>query len=71
MLSTGTADLRAVERLARKLYDANDPGDIPWARRGWDVRKGWLNQARQKLEGVGASFDGLYIWHKIKSLFRF
>lgn len=70
-LRTGATNMRAIERLAQKMYEANNPGDIPWVGRGWDVRKAWLSKARQRFEGAGAPVDSLYIWDKIKSLFRF
>jgi len=45
---------RAVELLARKMYEANDPADMPWIRRGWDVRQAWLRKAQRRLDDAGA-----------------
>jgi hypothetical protein len=69
LLSTGAINTRAVERLARKLYEANHPGDTPWTRRGWEVRQEWQAKARNRIETVGFSLDRFDFWHEIKSLF--
>jgi hypothetical protein len=34
------------------MYEASDPGGIPWLRQGWAVRQVWLKMARERLEGV-------------------
>lgn len=40
------------ENLARKMYEANNPGGMSWVQRGWTVRETWLDKARQKLAGI-------------------
>jgi hypothetical protein len=40
---------RPTEELAQALYEASDPGGIPWAKRGRIVREAWLEAARLKL----------------------
>ena len=40
---------RPAEELAQALYEASDPGGIPWAKRGRIVREAWLDAARLKL----------------------
>jgi hypothetical protein len=40
---------RSTEELAQALYEASDPGGIPWAKRGRIVREAWLEAARLKL----------------------
>ena len=47
MASSGTGP--PAEELAQALYEASDPGGIPWARRGRIVREAWLETARLKL----------------------
>ena len=46
---------RAVEALAQALYEANDPGGIPWARRTRIVRDPWLLLAEQQLSRIGGA----------------
>ena len=70
MLNTGVINTRAVERLARKMYEAKHPDGMPWTRRGWEVRQAWQTKARQRIEGVGLSLDRFELWREIKSLFR-
>jgi hypothetical protein len=70
LLNTGVINTRAIERLARKMYEAKHPGATPWTRRGWEVRQAWHTKARQRIEGVGHSLDRFELWRKIKSLFR-
>ena len=60
---------RGIERLARKLYEASHPADMPWPRRGWDVRQAWLGKARQ-VAGVGPTVERLPVWREIKLLLR-
>jgi hypothetical protein len=45
-----------VERLASRMYDASDPGSIPWPRQGWTIRHAWLERARDRLEGATGGF---------------
>ena len=40
---------RPAEELAQALYEASDPGGIPWVKRGRIVREAWLEAARLKL----------------------
>lgn len=40
---------RPAEELAQTLYEASDPGGIPWAKRGRIVREAWLDAAKLKL----------------------
>ncbi len=50
------------------MYEANDPGGMPWVYCGWDVRKAWMNKAQQRREGIGVA-EGFHFWQKMKSLF--
>jgi hypothetical protein len=61
---------RGIERLARKMYEANHPGGTPWPRRGWDIRQVWLGKARQRIEGGGAPVERSRVWREIKLLLR-
>jgi len=40
---------RATEDLAQSLYEASDPGGVPWARRPRVVRDAWLVRAERQL----------------------
>jgi hypothetical protein len=40
---------RSVEQLAQTLYEASDPGGIPWAKRTRIVREPWLEAARLQI----------------------
>jgi hypothetical protein len=40
---------RPVEELAQSLYEASDPGGIPWAKRTRIVREPWLEAARLQI----------------------
>ena len=40
---------RPVEELAQSLYEASDPGGIPWAKRTRIVREPWLESARLQI----------------------
>lgn len=40
----------AVEALAQALYEREDPGHIPWAKRAAIVREPWLRRARTQLK---------------------
>jgi hypothetical protein len=40
---------RSVEELAQSLYEASDPGGIPWAKRTRIVREPWLEVARLQI----------------------
>ena len=51
-------DRRAVEALAQALYEAEDPGDVTWAKRTGVVREPWLRRARQQLKDSQPSRDG-------------
>jgi hypothetical protein len=44
------AHRRAVEALAQALYEAEDPGEIAWAKRSQIVREPWLMRARRQLQ---------------------
>ena len=72
MSNTEPRRLRIVERLAQKMYEASEPGNILWLRRGWIVRKTWLKKAQERLEGGGNSVNRPYawwnVWEKIKIL---
>jgi hypothetical protein len=51
------ADSRAIQALAQSLYEAEDPGRIPWVKRAAIVRQPWLLRARTQLraeQGPGA-----------------
>jgi hypothetical protein len=39
------------------MYDASDPGSIPWLRQGWTIRQAWLERARERLEGAAGGFS--------------
>src|ERR1700757_1586015 len=56
---------RIVERLARKMYEASEQGNILWLRRGWIVRQTWLQKAQERLEGAGNSVYRLYAWWNV------
>jgi len=45
------AQRRAVEALAQTLYETNDLGRVPWARRTRIVRDPWLQLAERTLSG--------------------
>ncbi|HEY4472402.1 MAG TPA: hypothetical protein VGN21_14605 [Stellaceae bacterium] len=40
---------RSVEELAQSLYEASDPGGIPWAKRTRIVREPWIEAARLQI----------------------
>ena len=40
---------RLAQDLAQALYEASDPGGIPWVKRGRIEREAWLEVARLKL----------------------
>jgi len=40
---------RSVEQLAKSIYEASDPGGIPWAKRTRIVREPWLEAARLQI----------------------
>ena len=42
-------DRPTVEALAQSLYERDDPGRIPWAKRAAIVREPWLRRARMQL----------------------
>ena len=44
---------RPVEELAQSLYEASDPGGIPWAKRTRIVREPWLEAARLQIAATG------------------
>ena len=44
---------RSVEELAQSLYEASDPGGIPWAKRTRIVREPWLEAARLQIAATG------------------
>jgi hypothetical protein len=66
----GPKQLRVVERLANKLYDASGPRATPWLRQGWTVRQAWLKEAGQRLrdgESFGDRLGALRdVWGKIR-----
>ena len=70
MSNTDLKRARIVERLAQKMYEASEPGDILWLRRGWIVREAWLRKARERLHGAGKPVNGPHawwnVWEKIK-----
>jgi len=49
------AERRAVEALARALYEAHDPLGATWAKRTRIVREPWLLRARQQLHADKAN----------------
>jgi hypothetical protein len=57
--------VRIVERLAQKMYEASEPSNILWIRRGWTVRETWLKKSQERLEGAGKSVDRLYAWWNV------
>jgi hypothetical protein len=68
-----TSRLRAIEALAQRMYEAAHPGELPWSRRGWVIRKTWLTRAQQRLERAEpllGGFNPRLLWQQIKSLFR-
>jgi hypothetical protein len=44
------------------MYEASEPGDILWLRRGWIVRETWLKKAQERLHGAGDPANRLYAW---------
>ena len=50
-------EARAVETLAQALYEASDPGGVPWAQRGRVIRDAWLKVARDQVRQMGIA-DG-------------
>lgn len=46
---------RLVEALAQTLYEASDPGGIPWVKRSRIVRDPWLKRAEQQILQTNAS----------------
>ena len=48
-MRTRTRDLNAAVAWEQALYEASDPGGIPWIKRGRIVREAWLEAARLKL----------------------
>jgi hypothetical protein len=59
---------RAIEALARKLYEASSPDGISWLRCGWTVRDVWLGQALQQQESGAQLFEWLFPWRKHHAL---
>ena len=59
MSNTEPRRLRIVERLAQKMYEASEPGNILWLRRGWIVRKTWLKKAQERLRVPATQSIGL------------
>jgi hypothetical protein len=55
---------RAVEALARKLYEASNPGGVSWVRCGWTVRETWLDKALLQHEGGGHLLEWLFPWRR-------
>jgi hypothetical protein len=55
------------------MYEASEPGNILWLRRGWIVRKAWLKKAQERLEGAGNSVNRPYawwnVWERIKMMY--
>jgi hypothetical protein len=73
MFDMSNSRVRAIETLAQRMYEANQPGDVPWSRRGWVIRKTWLTRAQQRLETSGPLFgrlDFCRIWEGFKSFLR-
>jgi hypothetical protein len=60
---------RAIETLARDMYEANDPRDTLWVRRGWATREIWLTAAKRRLESSEPSV-GRVLWSRITSLLK-
>ena len=65
MPDKGTRRLRVVERLAGRMYNADDPGGIPWLRRGWTVRQAWLRKAQERLEGTDGFGNRAGAWRDV------
>jgi hypothetical protein len=59
---------RAIEALARKLYEASSPGGISWLRCGWTIREVWLSQAQQQQESGAQFLEWLFPWRKHHAL---
>ena len=70
MPDLGPKQLRVVERLANKLYDAAGPRGTPWLRQGWTVRQAWLKEAGERLRDGGGLGDRLGalrdVWGKLR-----
>jgi hypothetical protein len=64
--NTDSRRARIVERLARRMYEANDAGGVPWLQRGWVVREAWLSKAQKKRDSAGSLIDRLYVWGRAK-----
>jgi hypothetical protein len=47
---------RIVEALAQALYEASDPGGVPWVKRSQVVRDPWLRKAEQQTLGAEDRF---------------
>src|SRR5690242_12349337 len=59
---------RAIEALARKLYEASSPDGISWLRCGWTIREVWLGLALQQQESGAKLFERLFPWRKHHAL---
>lgn len=57
---------RALERLAKKIYDESNSGPKPWLRLGWDVREAWLDKAEAMLGAAASPFEWLYFWRSAR-----
>ncbi len=44
------------------MYEASEPGNILWLRRGWIVRETWLKKAQERLQGAGNPVSRPYAW---------
>jgi hypothetical protein len=53
---------RALERVAKKIYDESNTTTKPWLRLGWDVREAWLDKAEAMLGAASSPFEWLYFW---------
>jgi len=61
---------RIVERLAQKMYEASEPGNALWLRRGWIVREIWLKKAQEKIQGAGNPVNRLHSWWNFWEKFK-
>jgi hypothetical protein len=59
---------RAIETLARKLYEASEPDGISWLRLGWTVRESWQNRALQEYQTSDRLFERIFPWRRTHAL---
>jgi len=52
------------------MYEASEPGNILWLRRGWIVRETWLKKAQERLQGAGNPVNRLHAWWNFWEKFK-